>query len=259
MLLVRLILWESHLVGITVRRKNHLMVVFSFLGIQMRTIAYIDGYNFYYGLLKDTGYKWLDVAELLKKICNIQNPKYEIILSKYFTSPVLTRVATKGELSHQSQNTYHKALTITHGENIEIIMGYHSLEKGTPPIYEHPIQKDNKVEVWKLEEKQTDVNIALHMYRDAIKQSCDQIILVSSDSDLEPALKMIKEDVPEMEIGLILPRKKPTNKKNRPGNEKLSRLANWTRSYISEEELELFQLPEKVPTKKKPAIKPQYW
>ena len=27
---------------------------------KMRTIAYIDGFNLYYGLLKGTPYKWLD-------------------------------------------------------------------------------------------------------------------------------------------------------------------------------------------------------
>lgn len=55
-------------------------------------------------------------------------------------------------------------------------------------------------------------------------------------------------------------RKQPKeNEKNRPANTSLSDLSNWTRSYIRDEELERFQLPDKVPTKKKPAIKPDYW
>lgn len=52
-----------------------------------------------------------------------------------------------------------------------------------------PIDKTDRVNVWKFEEKQTDVNIALHMYRDAIKQHYTQQVLVSNDSDLELALK----------------------------------------------------------------------
>ena len=45
-----------------------------------------------------------------------------------------------------------------------------------------------------MEEKQTDVNIALHLYRDVSQNKCEQVILVSSDSDLEPALRFIKQD-----------------------------------------------------------------
>lgn len=42
-------------------------------------------------------------------------------------------------------------------------------------------------------------------------------------------------------------------------NKSLSKLADWTRSYILNEELEKFQLPVKVPTKKKAIVKPDYW
>lgn len=31
----------------------------------MRTYVYIDGFNFYYGAVKDTPYKWLDFKKLL--------------------------------------------------------------------------------------------------------------------------------------------------------------------------------------------------
>lgn len=34
----------------------------------MRTAVYIDGFNFYYGAVKDTAYKWLDFKQLCKII-----------------------------------------------------------------------------------------------------------------------------------------------------------------------------------------------
>lgn len=142
---------------------------------------------------------------------------------------------------------------------VEIINGYHILEKGYLPNYRNPIDKVDRVEVWRLEEKQTDVNIALHLYRDAVRQECEQIILVSSDSDFEPPLKFVKKDFPSLVLGLILPRKQPVGQKNRPPNTKLSKQVDWTRSYILESELEQFQFPDKVATRKKPAIKPDYW
>jgi uncharacterized LabA/DUF88 family protein len=225
----------------------------------MRTIAYIDGYNFYYGLLRNTPYKWLDTVSLIKHICHVQNPRIELVAVKFFTAPVITRVATRGDKSLRSQDSYHKALKTVHSEILEIICGYHILERGFPPRYKKPIDKADRVEVWRLEEKQTDVNIALHMYRDAAKGNCEQIVLASSDSDLEPALDFVKQDFPTLDIGLILPRKQLEGTKARPPNEGLSKHANWTRSHVLEEELKRFQFPDKVPTHKKPAIKPDYW
>ena len=71
----------------------------------MRTIVYIDGFNFYFGVLRNTPYKWLDLVGLVKHICRVQNPDIEIVTVKFFTAPVITRLATKGERAGQSQNS----------------------------------------------------------------------------------------------------------------------------------------------------------
>ena len=63
----------------------------------MRTIVYIDGFNFYFGVLRNTGHKWLDIVSLVKHICHVQNSQIELIAVKFFTAPVITRVATKGD------------------------------------------------------------------------------------------------------------------------------------------------------------------
>jgi len=42
------------------------------------------------------------------------------------------------------------------------------------------------------EEKKNDVNIAVHMIKDAIYDKCDRFIVVSGDSDLVPAVKAVK-------------------------------------------------------------------
>lgn len=228
----------------------------------MKTIVYIDGYNFYFGLLKNTPYKWLDVVALVKHICHIQNPEFDVIAVKFFTAPIITRVSSKGDKALQAQNSYLKALTARYPDSLEIIKGYYIFEKGYLPRYNKPVVKEDRVAVWRLEEKQTDVNIALHLYRDVSFKKCEQVVLVSSDSDLEPALHFCKQDYPTLQTGLILPRPKPLQTeaaKQRPENKTLSNLSDWTRAYVLEEELLQFQFPEKVPTHKKPAIKPDYW
>jgi len=229
----------------------------------MKTIIYVDGYNLYYGRLKKTPYKWLDIVFLFKHICHIQYPKSDIVGVKYFTAPVKAKFASNGDNAVMAQNTYIRALEHTHPDLLEIVNGYQITIKATPPIYQKPINKADRVEVWKLEEKQTDVNIALHMYRDAVKHRCVQQVLVSGDTDLEGALKFIKEDYPEIVRGLVLPNR--TRPKLQNKSEKirdsgyLVAHVDWVRTYILDDECASSQLPIKIPTRKKPILKPSYW
>lgn len=108
-----------------------------------------------------------------------------------------------------------------------------------------------------LEEKQTDVNITLTAYRDAIQNKVQQVVFVSNDTDIEPALKALREDMGDtVVIGIIIPIRANSR---RPQNQRLSQYADWTRSYITDEELADSHLPDKVPTAKKPIRKPEYW
>ncbi len=229
----------------------------------MDTIAYIDGYNLYYGRLRGTPYKWLDLISLIESICKIQDPNSKLLQVKYFTSPVKANLATHGIEANKSQNTYHKALRAKYPDRIDIIMGGHYIGAATAPSRSgKKIDRTNKVSIWKLEEKQTDVNIALHIYRDiAVKQTCQQAVLVSADTDLEPALELIKQDAPGSICGLILPNPEPEFEKTRHERMPKSLMAksDWTRKHIKSSELESHQLPTQIPGKRTPAIKPDYW
>ncbi|MDH5217152.1 MAG: NYN domain-containing protein [Gammaproteobacteria bacterium] len=228
----------------------------------MKTKIYIDGYNLYYGCLKHSPYKWLDIQRLFSDyILKIQSPDSKIIKIKYFTADIKARVASRGQNASIAQANYHRALTTLYPNEIEIIKGYYSLDKAELPVYKNPPDKNDRTTVWRLEEKQTDVNIALHAYRDAIQSRCEHIVIVSNDTDLEPALKMIREDLGNtLKIGIVVPAKKPTGGKGfRPPSVSLKRLADWTRTHILEDELINSQLPRQIPTKKKPILKPDYW
>ncbi|MBT3206309.1 MAG: NYN domain-containing protein [Gammaproteobacteria bacterium] len=227
----------------------------------MRTNIYIDGYNLYYGRLKHTDHKWLDIKKLFEHILKIQSPKSSINKIKYFTADIKSKVASHGQVAQQAQNNYNRALELLYPDYFEIIKGYYSLDFANLPIYQKPPDKSQRAKVWRLEEKQTDVNIALHMYRDVVKTDCDQIVLVSNDTDLEPALEAIREDKGNsVQIGVIIPIEKQTQgKRHRPANQRLSQYADWTRHHILDDELASSQLPLKIPTNKKPIIKPNYW
>lgn len=229
-----------------------------------KTAIYIDGYNFYYGRLRETGYKWLDVVKLFERIVMIQDCESEVIKINLFTAPALAKFATHGQASVEAQQKYIRALETLHGERLQVTYGNHSYDKsGTllPTFIDGvPFDRKNRTRVWKIEEKQTDVNLAISMYRDAAKQRYDQIVICSNDSDAEPALIAIKEDFPQIILGVITPVKPPSEQdRHRSISQSLAEHAAWTRRHILDEELESAQLPEKVPTRKKPILKPEHW
>ncbi len=225
----------------------------------MKSIIYVDGYNLFYGCLKHSRDKWLDLKVLLgDHILKAQAPSSELDSIKFFTADIKAKVASNGQAAQLAQQSYHRALEQLYPGTVSIIKGYYSLDKARLLAYQQPPDKSARVDVWKLEEKQTDVNIALEAYRDAAKGNVEQLVFVSNDTDLAPALAALREDFGDsLQIGVIIPIRKTTN--GRPGNAELSKHADWTRRYITDEELAKSQLPDKVPTKKKPIIKPEYW
>jgi len=224
----------------------------------LRTIAYVDGYNLFFGCLKNTRYKWLDLVALLDLILRIQNPSAELVQVRYFTAPIKARLASRGKTAEIAQERYHQALR--QRGRVEITCGSYSLEAAWAPKMVNPPNKLDRVEIWRLEEKQTDVNLALQLYRDAVRGECEKLVVVSSDSDLVPALRLVECDAPAIRRGLILPRSESVQGiKQRPPNAGLSKFAHWTRHEIKNAELAACQLPERIPTKKKPIDKPDYW
>ena len=230
----------------------------------LKTVIYIDGYNLYYGRLRGTPYKWLDVVALFSRIVHSIEPTSYICSVKYFTAPALSKFARHGEESMRAQNNYHRALESMYPDLFMKVLGSYVYERdGTSlPIYRegYPFNKEDTVKVWRLVEKRTDVNLAMAMYRDASKNQADHLVLVSNDSDALPVLEAIQEDFDQVKIGLIMPLTLPSDgKKGRPASKGLAKLAHWSRSYIRDDELIHALLPTQVPTKKKPAKKPAHW
>ena len=229
----------------------------------MRTAFFVDGYNVFYGLLAGTPYKWLNLKSLLGHVAYIENPQSSLISVDYFTSSVKPELATRGRASKEAQDTYLRALKAT---NVAVHYGRHKLEPGKAPRFidrKTGASRQDKVDIWKLEEKETDVHIAISMYRTAARQSkfhankqIEQLVLVSSDTDMTPALKAIREDFPDMKVGVILPHRAELN---RPSPGSLKEHSHWMRRVVTSEESQVHQFQARVPTHKAPAIKPDYW
>ena len=157
-----------------------------------RTVAYIDGYNLFYGLLKGTSYKWLDPTRLVSALLR---DDHELVSVKYFTSPVKTYPHDTSALDRQK--IYIQALTTL--PNVEVIQGFYRKDAVLMPVHEEecktcPIAKNGFVKVVKLEEKRTDVNIASSMLLDAFNNNADAFVLVSGDTDFIAPVNIIRKD-----------------------------------------------------------------
>lgn len=237
---------------------------FVFKGLSfVRTVFFVDGYNLFYGLLAGTQYKWLDLPSLLSHILKVEQPHSRLVAVSFFTSGVKPALATRGAASKEAQDTYLRALIAS---GVNVVYGRHRLEPGRAPRFVNratPASRLDQVDIWRLEEKETDVNIAISMYRLAALQrdlppetSIEQIVLVSADTDMTPALKALREDFPWLNVGIILPHREGIMRQP-PGS--LQAHSDWMRRTVTTTELCLHQFPERVPTRKKPALKPDYW
>ena len=230
-----------------------------------RTGVYVYGYNLYYGRLRGSQFKWLDLVQLLEGILAERDQNESLERVHLFTAHALATFATHGHESVEAQSAYHRALAVKHGDRFKVTYGKHSYDKDGSLLPEfvpgQPYDRTKRARVWHLEEKKTDVNLAICMYRDAVQGRYDRIILVSNDSDAEPALQAVREDFPHIMIGLVMPIRPPE-----PGAEIHRRVsgslvgqADWVIKHLTDEQLQAAQLPPHVPTKKKPIRKPPHW
>jgi uncharacterized LabA/DUF88 family protein len=162
----------------------------------MKTIVYVDGFNLYYGAVKGTPYKWLDI----QKLCQLLLPKNQILKIKYFTALVTAR---PGDLNKPNrQLVYLRALRTIPG--LEIIYG-HFLEHEIMMPAANPATGGSKfVRVIKTEEKGSDVNIAAHMLHDGHKGQYQVAVIISNDSDLAEPITIVRNEL-KLPVGVLNP------------------------------------------------------
>ena len=162
----------------------------------MKTIVYVDGFNLYYGAVKGTPYKWLDI----QKLCQLLLPKNQILKIKYFTALVTARPSDLNKPNRQLM--YLRALRTIPG--LEIIYG-HFLEHEIMMPAANPATGESKfVRVIKTEEKGSDVNIAAHMIHDGHKGLYQVAVIISNDSDLAEPITIVRNEL-QLPVGVLNP------------------------------------------------------
>ncbi len=207
-----------------------------------RTTIYIDGFNLYYGCLKRTSYKWLDLKALF---INLLESSHNIQKIKYYTAPISSRDGS--EASRFRQKYYLQALE-SYIPEIEIYYGHYLTHEVSAKVVNPP---PDFIKIYKTEEKGSDVNLALHVLNDAWLDAYDCAVIVSNDSDLAESLRLVKSQTNKL-IGVVFPN---TDHKRRPSRE-LAKYADFIKP-IRKNVLKNSQLPDKIPGTE--IHKPETW
>lgn len=170
----------------------------------LKTTIYIDGFNLYYGCLKNTPYKWLDLKTLFQTLLRSDNQITDI---KYFTARIRARASDVS--APQKQRIYIRALEAYIPE-IKVKYG-HFLQSNVRMRNANP--PPNTVDVIKTEEKGSDVSLAVHLLNDAWLGKFDCGVVVSNDSDMAEAMRLVRQFHPDKILGLITPGERKTSQK----------------------------------------------
>lgn len=155
----------------------------------MRNVtAYIDGFNLYHAIddLHRPHLKWVDLFRLVQSLLRADE---RIAAVKYF-SAFATWMPDRFA-RHRDYVAALQACGVT----------THMAQFKEKHRHCHKCQTR-----WTAhEEKETDVQIAVHMVADALSGTVDRLIVVSADTDLAPAIRMIAARAPECEIFVATP------------------------------------------------------
>ncbi len=151
----------------------------------MKTYVYVDGFNLYYGALKDRPYRWLDLSALCKLIL----PENDIIRIKYYTAKVTSRARKPKQAERQA--IYIRALRTI--PNLDIVFGHFSAHRVSMYLADSPKGRPQYVDVIKTEEKGSDVNIATDLMDDGCAGRYETAVLITNDSDLERTVERVRE------------------------------------------------------------------
>lgn len=201
-----------------------------------RVVVYIDGFNLYYGLRDkyDRKYLWLDLQSLSTSLLR---PGQTLEIVRYFTARV--RGDAEGE---QRQSDYLDALQVR-SPLVRVKDGrFQGKDRRCRDC-------GNRWMVY--EEKETDVNIAVALLADAVRDTFDTALLISADSDLCPAVRETKTLFPEKRIIAAFPPKRHSAELKRVVDGHLS---------IGDDKIRRAQLPQEVVTRAGVVLqRPKHW
>lgn len=173
------------------------------------------------------------------KLCHLVLPGLTINRIRYFTA--LVKPLPSDPHSRQRQEVYIRALKTL--PNLTVHEGHFLQSEVFMPLAAPMPSGPRFAQVIKMEEKGSDVNIATYMLVDAFRKDCDQLIVITNDSDLAEPVRIINKEL-QIPVGIFNPhtddtavrRSRVTGQPLRPARPsiELKKAAKFSRDITSE-------------------------
>jgi len=186
-----------------------------------RVAVYIDGFNMYHAMddvLRYHKYKWLDYHALAQSYVIGSDELVKVML---FTA--------YARWDPPKMNRHKRLIKALAHQGAEVVMGRFK-------------RRDWRCKTcgamnFKPEEKRTDVNIAVQLLRGAFRDEYDKAIIITGDSDIVPAIEVMRTEFPQKKLGVVA----PIGRKAR----ELEKAAHF-KAPMTEDTLRKNQLPDRV-------------
>ena len=164
--------------------RPHLFAVIA--NAKPRAVVYVDGFNVYYAI-RATPYRWLNLGHLARLVAG----NVTVVRIRYFTARVADRPGDTGHAA--KQDIYLQALRTI--PELEIYEGRFLSTQVRMAVVDPPKGVPKTVLVHKTEEKGSDVNLATMLLVDAVRDVCDEAIVLSNDSDLVMPIRLTRQEL----------------------------------------------------------------
>jgi uncharacterized LabA/DUF88 family protein len=154
-----------------------------------RVIAYVDGFNLYYGL-RTKRWRWFYWLNIQSMAWHLLKPHQTLVSTKYFTT-----VVQHPPDKQKRQAVFLEALRTLN--DFRIFYGHWLSNPVTCHKCGHTYDAYH--------EKMTDVNIAVELMCDAFQDRLDMALLVSADSDLVGPVKAVRRLFPQKRVIVAFP------------------------------------------------------
>jgi hypothetical protein len=157
-------------------------------------MVYVDGFNLYKGVLEaNPAWKWLNLQSFFEAL----RLNEDVVGVRYFTAVIDPHLRYSDRKNRQA--VYWRALETL--PKVTRIEGRYQLRTVKCGARGCPRQEHYQVP----EEKKTDVNIVVRLMDDAINRRMDTAVIVSGDSDLEPAIEWVRRQHMGIKVSVYIP------------------------------------------------------
>lgn len=167
-----------------------------------RVAVYIDGFNLYHAI-DDIGkphLKWLNVCKLASLL--IKPKTQQIVAVRYFSAYANHFSGTPKVHRLTRHREYVKALL---AKGVDVQLGNFAKRD----LHYGDNGGRYKAKWRRYEEKQTDVGIAVNLIHDAHSDLFDRALVVSLDTDMLPAFRIMKDTFPNKPLVCVAPPNRP--------------------------------------------------